>query len=55
MGERRVAMFRAFNVREGFNAEDDWLPERTFEPIQTGPREGQKLDKGELKKSIKLY
>jgi len=55
LGERRVAMFRAFNVREGFTREDDWLPERMFEPIQTGPRKGQKLDKEELKKSIKLY
>lgn len=55
LGERRVVMFRAFNVREGFTSEDDWLPERMFEPIQTGPREGQKVDKGELKKAIKLY
>lgn len=55
LGERRVAMFRAFNVREGFTREDDWLPERMFEPIQTGPRKGQKLDKEELEKSIKLY
>jgi len=55
LGERRVAMFRAFNVREGFTPEDDCLPERMFEPIQTGPRKGQKLDKEELKKSIKLY
>ena len=55
IGERRVAMFRAFNVREGFTPEDDWLPERLFEPIQTGPRKGQKIDRGELKKAIKLY
>ncbi len=55
LGERRVAMFRAFNVREGFTSEDDWLPERMFEPIRTGPREGQKVDKEELKKAIKLY
>jgi len=55
LGERRVAMFRAFNMREGFTPGDDCLPERVFKPIQTGPRKGQKLDKEELRKSIKLY
>lgn len=55
LGERRVAMFRAFNVREGFTREDDWLPERMFEGILTGPRKGQKLDKNKLKDAIDFY
>jgi len=55
LGERRVAMFRAFNVREGFTKEDDWLPERMFEGILTGPRKGQKVDKGKLREAIDIY
>ena len=54
-GERRVAMFRAFNVREGFTKEDDWLPERMFEGILSGPRKGQKVDKDKLREAIDLY
>lgn len=55
LGERKVAMFRAFNVREGFTKEDDWLPERMFEGILTGPRKGQKVDKDKLRQAIDLY
>jgi len=55
LGERKVAMFRAFNLREGFTKEDDWLPERMFEGILTGPRKGQKLDKDKLRQAIDLY
>jgi len=55
LGERRVAMFRAFNVREGFTKEDDWLPERMFEGLLTGPRKGQKVDKDKLREAIDLY
>ncbi len=55
LGERKVAMFRAFNVREGFTKEDDWLPERMFEGILTGPRKGQKVDKDKLREAIDLY
>ena len=55
MGERKGTMFRAFNVREGFTKEDDWLPERMFEGILTGPRKGQKVDKDKLKEAIDLY
>ena len=54
-GERRVAMFRAFNVREGFTKEDDWLPDRMFEGILSGPRKGQKVDKDKLREAIDLY
>jgi len=55
LGERKEAMFRAFNVREGFTKEDDWLPERMFEGILSGPRKGQKVDKGKLREAIDLY
>jgi aldehyde:ferredoxin oxidoreductase len=55
LGERKLAMFRAFNVREGFTKEDDWLPERMFEEILTGPCKGQKVDKDKLHEAIDLY
>lgn len=55
MGERRVAMFRAFNLREGFTRDDDWLPERMFEGILSGPRKGHKIDKEQLREAIDLY
>lgn len=55
MGERRVAMFRSFNVREGFIRKDDWLPERMFEGILTGPRKGQKRSEAQLQEAIDLY
>jgi len=55
IGERRVALFRAFNLREGFTKEDDWLPERMFEGLMSGPREGQKMDADQLREAIDLY
>ena len=55
LGERRVNMFKAFNVREGFTRDDDWLPPRMFEPIQSGPRKGNKFSRDELKEMRSLY
>jgi len=55
LGERRVNMFKAFNVREGFTADDDWLPQRIFEPIQSGPLEGSKFSEDELTEMRSLY
>lgn len=55
VGERRINMFRIFNLREGFTCQDDWLPERAFESIQGGPRQGQKINRDELRKAIQLY
>ncbi len=55
LGERRINMFKIFNLREGFASEDDKLPPRMFEPIQTGPRKGQKLNKEDFEKARRLY
>ena len=55
LGERRVNMFKAFNVREGFAIADDWLPPRMFEPIQSGPRKGSTFSEDELRKMRELY
>lgn len=55
VAERSINMARVFNLREGFTSEDDWLPERFFEPLEKGPREGAKISKNSLKEAIALY
>ena len=55
LGERRINMFRAFNVREGFTPNDDWLPQRMFEPIASGPRKGSRWSEDEIKQMRELY
>ena len=55
LGERRVNMFKAFNVGEGFTTDDDWLPQRMFEPIQSGPLKGNTFSEDELKQMRELY
>ncbi|MBS3815644.1 MAG: aldehyde ferredoxin oxidoreductase C-terminal domain-containing protein, partial [Hadesarchaea archaeon] len=55
LGERCDTMARAFNVREGFTKDDDWLPERFFEPLEGGPLEGDKLSKEEFEQAIETY
>ncbi len=54
-GERRVNMFRAFNIREESELDRFWLPQRMFEPIQTGPREGYRVDEGALRHALRNY
>jgi aldehyde:ferredoxin oxidoreductase len=54
-GERAITMARAFNVREGFTKDDDWVPERFFEPLEGGPLKGKKLPKDEFKQAIATY
>lgn len=55
VGERCDTMARVFNIREGFTKEDDWIPERFFEPLEGGPLEGDKLSKDEFKQAITAY
>jgi len=54
-GERIMNMMRAFNNLEGFTREDDRIPERFFQPMQSGPLKGTKLDKEEFEKGKELY
>lgn len=55
LAERANALGRAFNVREGFTAKDDMLPERLFQPLEGGTLAGRGLDKEEFSKTLKLY
>ncbi|MEW5724278.1 MAG: putrescine aminotransferase [Thermodesulfobacteriota bacterium] len=55
-GERLWNLTRLFNLREGFTAADDTLPEKMFkEPIKKGPHEGRVLAESDLAAMKKLY
>ena len=53
--ERALNLARAFNMREGFTAADDTLPERLYEEIQFGPSKGAKINKEQFQNALHLY
>jgi aldehyde:ferredoxin oxidoreductase len=55
VGERITTMARAFNVREGFTKNDDWLPERCFHPKTSGALSKTAVDSAELEKARSIY
>jgi len=55
VGERRVNMMRAFNAREGFDRNNDVLPEKLFKPLQGGVSDGWKLDRDDVKSALDKY
>ncbi|MBL7124686.1 MAG: aldehyde ferredoxin oxidoreductase family protein [Dehalococcoidales bacterium] len=55
VGDRCVTMTRAFNIREGFGKDDDYLPHRFFTPLTSGPLKGVSIDKNELRQAIDTY
>jgi aldehyde:ferredoxin oxidoreductase len=55
VGERALAMARAFNYREGFTAQDDVVPERFSSPIEGGPNEGTQVPAEEFAQALDLY
>jgi aldehyde:ferredoxin oxidoreductase len=55
LGERTTTLARLFNVREGFDREDDTLPDRFFEPLETGILTGVKLEREHLEKALDTY
>lgn len=56
VGERRNALMRCYNYREGFTAADDSLPERFYnEPIRTGRHQGSVIDRARFQEMIQLY
>jgi aldehyde:ferredoxin oxidoreductase len=54
-GERTLAMARAFNHREGFNAKDDVSHWRFSEPFQSGPAQGVRIPADEIQQAQELY
>ncbi|MCX5909473.1 MAG: aldehyde ferredoxin oxidoreductase, partial [Deltaproteobacteria bacterium] len=55
VGERTVNMARVFNIREGFGRKDDTLPDRLFEPLESGSLKGQGIDRKAFEEAITLY
>ena len=55
VGERAINLARAFNVREGFTEEEDWLPPRMFQPQNGGPIQDTAVEPLELRKAIRNY
>jgi aldehyde:ferredoxin oxidoreductase len=55
IGERRINLTQAFNVRDGLRAEDDRLPPRVAEPLEGGPTAGNRLDLAAWHEDKALY
>lgn len=55
VGERCVAMNRAFNVREGLGKGDDYLPQRFFTPFTSGPFQGVAINRESLEQAKEIY
>ncbi len=55
VGERVWTLTRLFNVREGFDREDDALPSMLAEPLHGGPNDGARLDPDEFEHLLSIY
>ena len=55
VGERRLNMLRAFNVREGAGAAEDTLPAKMTMPLEGGPSDGIAVAEEEVEKAKLLY
>jgi aldehyde:ferredoxin oxidoreductase len=55
VGERTVTMARVFNIREGFGRKDDTLPDRLFEPLESGPLQGIGIDRKEFQEALTMF
>lgn len=55
IGERAMAMARAYNYREGFRAEDDKPHWRFSTPFESGPAEGVKIPAEDMEKALEYY
>jgi aldehyde:ferredoxin oxidoreductase len=48
IGERATNLARVFNAREGFSRKDDMLPDRLFQPLESGALQGVGLSRAEF-------
>ncbi|MCF6461179.1 aldehyde ferredoxin oxidoreductase C-terminal domain-containing protein, partial [Clostridium sp. Cult3] len=55
IGERRINMMRYFNAKAGFDKEDDYLPDRLFEPFKEGPSKGVAMDREKFDEALITY
>jgi len=54
-GERGTTMARCFNIKHGFTADDDRLPERMFTPAHKGPQDGSFIPRDAFYDGVRLY
>jgi len=54
-GERIFNLIRTFNIKHGFNKEEDWLPERFFQPHTSGALSDSAIDKNKLSEARNMY
>ncbi len=54
-GERAATLARIFNLREGFTAADDTLPDRIFEEFTDGPLAGVGVDREAYEQAMATY
>lgn len=55
IGERSATLARMYNLREGWNARDDTLPKRFFEPFKHGPLAGQAYPRARFEAATQEY
>ncbi|WP_435067469.1 aldehyde ferredoxin oxidoreductase family protein [Haloplanus sp. C73] len=55
LGERVWTLVRLFNVREGFDRDDDTLPELFEEPMPDGPAAGRTVDREAFEAMLDAY
>ncbi len=55
VAERVLTMCRLFNIKAGFTADDDRLPDRFFKPTQDGALKDKSLDIEEMEKAKRYY
>ncbi|MFW9900829.1 MAG: aldehyde ferredoxin oxidoreductase family protein [Candidatus Thorarchaeota archaeon] len=55
VGERITTMARVFNIREGFKRDNDWLPERFFQPHTSGALSETAIKPEDFKSAIINY
>jgi len=55
LGERVTTMARIFNIREGLNKKDDWLPNRFFKSQTSGALADKKIESLKLHKALESY
>jgi aldehyde:ferredoxin oxidoreductase len=55
LGERTTTLARLVNTREDFDRKDDELPDRLFEPLETGSLTGVNLDREQFAEALDTY
>jgi aldehyde:ferredoxin oxidoreductase len=55
VGERADNLARVFNLRVGFTADDDMLPERLFQGLENGPLQGERIAPDQFLAARRLY